>query len=134
MYVWFGITLISLILSIIFWLLYKRTKRKISYFDEVSNWIVGPLVGFIMIFIILIISCPVIVLVRNEEIREFEMYQEMINETYNEGDLTDVGINSKVVEMNMWLLEARRNEDLYGVFSFYYGELDDLEYIKINTE
>ena len=135
MYIWLGITILFLIVSIVFWILYKRSKKYIwRVYDNISNWIVAPLVFSLIMFIVLLMTCFVLFVRTREQVREFEMYQGMINEVYNEGDITDVGINSKIIDMNMWLLKARRSEDMYGKFSFYYGELDDLEYIKISTE
>lgn len=69
-----------------------------------------------------------------EEVNSFKNYQIMVEEVYQDGDITDTALNIKIVEMNQWLTEARTKDETYGIFSFYHGKIDDLEYITIGSQ
>ena len=101
--------------------------------DYSEGWLIMVILGglgTLIIFLVLSIT-PLQV---KEEIRTFKNYQEMVEKVYQNEDITDVAMNLKIIEMNQWLAQARAKEETYGIFSFYSGKLDDLEYIIINME
>ena len=86
--------------------------------------------GIIIIVIIIFLICSPLGV--KQEINTFNRYQELVDTVYNNGDITDTATNIKIIEMNEWLAGARAKEETYGIFSFYKGKLDGLEYITID--
>ena len=81
-----------------------------------------------IIALIVVIQCAII----PKEIREFELYQELVEASYSETETElNYAMNIQVIELNTWLASVRASEETYGIFSFYRNKLDDLEYIEI---
>jgi energy-coupling factor transporter transmembrane protein EcfT len=99
------------------------------YLDEL--WLfLGFFTG--VITAILILVCIVNPLIIKENINEFKMYQELVEITYSEEDKElNYAMNVQVIKMNKWLANVKSKEEVYGIFSFYRGKIDDLEYIEI---
>lgn len=89
-------------------------------------------IGCLLMIVSLIFVLPVFLLETKREVNQFKNYQELVEITYSEKEVElNYAMNIKIVEMNAWLNEARVKENIYGIFSFYYGKLDDLKYIEI---
>ena len=122
---WSIIGFVFLMLTIVFAFLYRG--------DIWNNWKFACLAINSVILFVIVFACVLLLFGVKKEINDFKYYQEMVQETYNNGDVTDTAINIKVIELNQWLAQAKSSEELYGIFSFYDGKLEDLEYIKIDV-
>ncbi len=88
----------------------------------------------VIIFVVLIIIA-ITPLAINRNIEKYKLMQEVVEVTYSEEDAElNFAMNIKVLEMNSWLAGAKASEETYGIFSFYKGKLDELEYIEIGDE
>ena len=83
--------------------------------------------AFVILLVIIIIPLEV-----KQELNKFEQYQELIEASYSEEETElNFAMNIQVIELNTWLAEAKSYEETYGIFSFYHGKLDALQYIEI---
>jgi glucan phosphoethanolaminetransferase (alkaline phosphatase superfamily) len=116
-----GVSIIVLIVCIIL-------KMKDGYMSE---WELGILISGLFVLCCVVAIMGMFFTVK-EEVKTFELYQEMIEASYSEDETElNYAMNIQVIELNTWLAEARACEETYGIFSFYKGKLDDLEYVEI---
>ena len=106
------------------------SQRNKYHFSNNDGWVfVGGLgIGLFIISLLLVLIGP---LNTKYEINKYLETKEMVEATYNQGDVIDYTLNVKVIEVNEWLSSAKSAEKTFGIFSFYRGKLDNLEYIKL---
>ena len=123
-----GIILFVLIIIIVAIIL--KNKNEGEWYCWSDGWVISLIFSIIFAtsVITIIIFAPLMI---KKNINTYLETQEMVEATYNQGDETDYALNTKVIEVNQWLAGAKSNEKTFGIFSFYRGKLDDLEYIKL---
>ena len=99
-----------------------------------SDWDMG-VITFGVCAIIIGLVVLIGPLFARQEINTFKRYQELVEASYSKEETElNYAMNIQVIELNTWLAEARASEETFGIFSFYRGQLDDLEYIEIGDE
>ena len=88
---------------------------------------------FLMLLIIVCITCGVTIITSKEELQLFEETKDMVEDIYENGsDLDNIGITQTIIEKNQWLARVRVSKEIYGVFSqYYYIDADNIEPIMI---
>ena len=99
------------------------------YLDSIWS-ILNMIVGCIVACVLLVILIQMFLVPK--QINQFNLYQELVEISYSEEETElNYAMNIQVIGMNKWLASARASEETYGIFSFYKGKLDNLEYIEI---
>ena len=123
--------LIVLVISILVTVVFMKLKAAHGHY---SNYEIGIVVfgAISLIFAVVTLLYPFVI---KEEVNTFKRYQGLVEASYSEEEMElNYAINIQVIELNVWLAKARAMEETYGIFSFYSGKLDDLEYIEIGDE
>ena len=95
----------------------------IVFMTNIISWCAAIVILLVIIFMPLEVK---------QEINKFEQYQELVEASYSEEETElNFAMNIQVIELNTWLAEAKSYEETYGIFSFYHGKIDDLQYIEI---
>ncbi len=70
----------------------------------------------------------------NKEYNEFLETKALVEQVY-QGDFTqyeNLGLNSKIIELNQWLVQAKASKKQYGNWSMYYAlDVENLDYIVL---
>ena len=103
-------------------------KRKIMW--TISIFAIIMAIGlFICVMVVPVNYCSA-----RDEYATFIETQELVETVYS-GEYTEyenAGLNTKIVEVNQWLAQARASKKNWGICSIYYSfDLDSLEYIKL---
>jgi hypothetical protein len=83
------------------------------------------------VFLLVSIICPI---TAKNECAKWEEFAPMAQEIFDGADTAQqIVLVDKLVEYNTWLAEARASQKLWGSWSqYYYCDLSNLEYIKLN--
>lgn len=126
---WFIVLVVLIVLLIVSLLLGYFTQESYYGWEDIYFNITIILSILVLIIGVLCIALPLEI--KQQKI-EYESYQELVEITYSEENSElNYAMNVKVIELNQWLANAKSKEEAYGKWSFYYGKLDDLEYIEI---
>ena len=108
----------------------KITNSK-SWVSGIS-FIVAMIVGLGLLVCLLV--CPIEYCTAKDKYATFIETQELVRVVYDGeyNEYENAGLNTKVVELNKWLAEARASKKNWGICSAYYSfDLDSLDYIKL---
>ena len=117
----FAISIIALVISHIFW----------EY--DFSDWLT-PISICVMILSLLIGVALVGMRVEaKQNCLAFEEAKSMcLSNVADAENLENMGINSAIIELNMWLVNAKTSVQEYGAWSLYYGlGVEGMEYISL---
>jgi|LGOV01.1.fsa_nt_gb hypothetical protein len=129
---WLIMLISVLVLIAVFYVIGEKTKDNWGRNNETIYGCIIILLFALGLIFFTMLGNPLYV---KKEINEFKQYQELIDYSYSQ-DVDDVNfaLNLQTVELNKWLASARAKEETYGIFSFYRGKIDELEYIQIKGD
>lgn len=116
-----AISLIALIISQIYW----------AY--DFSGWLT-PVSACVMIISLILYGALVGLRAEaKQECLAFEEAKSMcVSSIADAENLENMGINGTIVELNMWLVNAKARVQEYGAWSLYYGlGVEEMEYISL---
>lgn len=113
-------------------------KQKLyNRWDTIGNFIIGFVINFSLCFIITLLISIILPLNAKREYKEYLYNKQMIEMTYNSEvkDFENAGINSKIIELNQWVVKVKASKAQYGNWSSYCViDVDGLEYIQLKNE
>ena len=128
---WLIILCALILIGVIFALLNEYGDFDLFYFEFLTMFAIA--IWFVLVFFISI-ALIIYPLTLNKEVIKFENMQEVVEQTQDSEDELNYGLNNSIVLLNEWLASARASKELYGIFSFYNGKIDHLDYIKVEQK
>jgi hypothetical protein len=115
------ISVIALIISRIFW----------AY--DFSDWLTPFSVCVLIVSFVIGAALLGVRVESKQECLAFEETKSMcLSNVADAENLENMGINSAIIELNMWLVNAKTSVQEYGTWSLYYGlGVEGMEYISL---
>lgn len=105
----------------------------IKYNSETWGYVCGTLFLAVLICTTICIDKTVSV---KQEYAKYQEVQTMVQEIYDSGkDYDNIGVSSKIIEVNEWLANAKASKKQWGNWSKYCTvDIDGLEYITLGGQ
>lgn len=112
-----------------------KYEKKSSRCDIVGNVSTVTLVICCVALVILILVSIFVPIGAKREVQEYEYNKEYIEFSLAtvQDDRDYLTITGDILEYNKWLAQAKASVDTFGIFSGYYGLVEDLEPIRLPT-
>jgi hypothetical protein len=116
-----AISIIALIISRILW----------EY--DFSDWLTPLSACILIISLLIFVGLVGMIAGARQDCLAFEEAKSMcVSSTADAEDLENLGITGAVIELNMWLVNAKASVQEYGAWSIYYGlGVEEMEYISL---
>ena len=117
----FAISIIALVISHIFWEC------------DFSDWLTPISICVMIISLLIGVALVGMRVEAKQDCLAFEEAKSMcISSTADAEHLENMGITGAVIELNMWLVNAKASVQEYGAWSIYYGlGVEEMEYISL---